>query len=75
VSKNVEMGGGTLPAISAINPSEITPGPLGMFETKPRATAPQRIANSASARFDIQQILIRGCAAGCTSVNVSEGTK
>ncbi len=54
------MGGGTVPAIRAIMDSGMTPGPLGMEETRPRADAPQTIAAAASSGVLIQQILTRG---------------
>src|ERR1700684_2267968 len=60
VSKKVAIGGGIDAAISAICSSEITPGPLGMAETKPTALAPQSIASRASSRLEMQQILTRG---------------
>src|SRR5690242_10095843 len=60
VSKNVAIGGGIWHAISAIVSSEITPGPLGIEETSPRAEAPQAIAARASSKEAMQQILIRG---------------
>jgi hypothetical protein len=41
VRRNVATGGGTLAAISVIRSSEITPGPLGISETKPSADAPR----------------------------------
>ena len=44
VSRNVDMGGGVAAAISAINPSSIGPGPDGIAPTRPRASAPARIA-------------------------------
>ena len=47
-------------AISAICSSEITPGPLGMAETRPSAAAPWSMAILASSAFEIQQILTRG---------------
>jgi hypothetical protein len=40
--------------------SVITPGPLGMAETRPIAFAPWRIASAASATLRMQQILTRG---------------
>lgn len=51
------MAGGAAAAISAISASAITPGPLGIAETRPKASAPA--AASASARFAMQQILTR----------------
>ena len=47
-------------AIRAIASSEITPGPLGMAETSPKAEAPQAIACAASTGDLIQQIFTRG---------------
>jgi hypothetical protein len=60
VSRKVETGGGTLAAIRRIVSSEMTPGPLGMAETSPKAEAPQAMANRASASDLMQQILILG---------------
>jgi len=40
VSRKDATPGGTVPAISPINRSEITPGPLGISDTKPKAAAP-----------------------------------
>src|SRR5271169_2310788 len=60
VSKNVATGGGTRAAMSAISSSEITPGPLGIAETRPSAAAPCSMARTASSPLEIQQILTRG---------------
>jgi hypothetical protein len=38
----------------------MTPGPLGISETKPMADAPQRIASQASSTLLMQQILTLG---------------
>lgn len=54
------MGGGTAAAISAISPSAIGPGPLGIAETSPNALAPIDRANCASSRLAIQQIFTYG---------------
>ena len=54
------MGGGTLPAIARIKSSEITPGPLGMEDTSPRASAPAATAIFASSTLLIQHTLTRG---------------
>jgi hypothetical protein len=40
VNKNDAMGGGIVRTISRINSSEMDPGPLGIFATKPNAEAP-----------------------------------
>jgi hypothetical protein len=40
VSRNDAPPGGTEAAISAISRSSMTPGPLGISETRPRAAAP-----------------------------------
>ena len=53
-------GGGTDAAISAINRLSMTPGPLGIEETSPRADAPAEIARLASTTLEMQQILING---------------
>jgi hypothetical protein len=53
------MAGGTA-AIFAISSSPITPGPLGMCETRPSADAPQSMARAASSTLAMQQIFIRG---------------
>ena len=47
-------------AISAICRSLITPGPLGMCETRPKADAPYSMANAASSTLPMQQIFTRG---------------
>ena len=52
LTKDVTPGGIT-DAISEINPSDITPGPLGIWETSPIAEAPQFIAVLASSMLDI----------------------
>ena len=54
------MGGGMCRAISAIAPSGMTPGPLGIAETSPSADAPQAMAARASSREAMQQIFTRG---------------
>ena len=59
------IGGGTVAAIRAITSSEMTPGPLGMAETSPKAEAPQAIASAASAGDLMQQIFTLGCV--CTT--------
>ncbi len=51
----MDTAGGTLVEIRAISASGITPGPLGMCETNPRAAAPSRIANAASSTLEMQQ--------------------
>ncbi len=40
VRRKVDTADGTNPAISRIRSSGITPGPLGISETSPRAEAP-----------------------------------
>src|SRR5260370_20411575 len=60
VSRNVPIAGGTVAAISAIRSSLMTPGPLGMFETKPSADAPHAMARAASSTLPMQQIFTRG---------------
>ena len=62
VSKNVPIGGGVRAAISAIVSSQITPGPLGIDDTSPKADAPAAIAVSASSSEAMQQILVFGVA-------------
>jgi len=54
------MAGGMVAAISAIWSSPITPGPLGMVETRPSADAPQSMARAASSTLPMQQIFTRG---------------
>lgn len=44
----------------AINESGMTPGPLGIDETRPTAEAPSATAACASARLAMQQILTTG---------------
>src|SRR5439155_500495 len=60
VRRKVAIGGGTVSAIRAIASSEMTPGPLGIAETRPNAAAPQPIASTASAGELMQQILTLG---------------
>jgi hypothetical protein len=60
VKRNVATGGGTIPAISAIRSSEMTPGPLGISDTNPRAEAPAAIAAVASEDDEMQHIFTRG---------------
>src|SRR5213596_661547 len=60
VRREVAIGGGTVSAIRAIASSEMTPGPLGIAETRPNAEAPQPIASTASAGELMQQILTLG---------------
>src|SRR5580700_4586025 len=66
VSRNVPMAGGTVAAISAISSSPITPGPLGMRETRPSADAPPSTARAASSMLLMQQIFTRGVRVGFT---------
>ena len=54
------MAGGTERMISAIESSSITPGPLGMADTRPSADAPLDTARCASSIEAMQQILILG---------------
>src|SRR5439155_6488656 len=68
VSRNAETGGGTAAAMTAIVSSGITPGPLGMSETRPTAEAPARIAARASATLWMQHSLTRGKRLGSTAV-------
>jgi hypothetical protein len=44
----------------------MTPGPLGIDETRPSAEAPARMAIHASSTLAMQQILIRGRRVGST---------
>src|SRR5216684_5324231 len=60
VSRNVPIAGGTVAAISAIRSSLMTPGPLGMLETRPSADAPHSMARAASSGLPMQQIFTRG---------------
>src|SRR5688500_6145390 len=60
VNRNVAMPGGTLAAISAMSGSGITPGPLGISDTRPIADAPCAIASRASSTLAMQQTLTRG---------------
>jgi hypothetical protein len=43
--------------------SSITPGPLGIEDTRPSAEAPADTASRASATLEMQQTLTRGAAA------------
>src|SRR6266852_3649804 len=60
VRRNVPIGGGTVAAISAMSSSSMTPGPLGMLETRPSADDPHLIARAASSTLPMQQIFTRG---------------
>ena len=51
-------------AISAMSRSGITPGPLGISDTKPKAEAPHCIASPASLTLAMQQILTLGFLTG-----------
>ena len=73
VRRNVAMGGGTVTAIEAMSSSEITPGPLGIEDTRPTAEAPQAIASCASSGDLMQQILILG--RSCMGEAISIGTE
>jgi hypothetical protein len=64
VRRNVPIAGGTVAAIFAISSSEITPGPLGMLETKPSADAPHSMAISASSTLLMQHTFNRGTRVG-----------
>src|SRR5688500_18232294 len=59
VSRNVPNPGGTVAAISAIMLSLIGPGPLGIRDTSPTASAPAATAIAASLGDCMQQTLIR----------------
>ena len=59
VSRKADTPGGTVAATREIRDSSITPGPLGILETRPTAEAPAATAMDASSRLLIQQILIR----------------
>src|SRR5687767_14007203 len=60
VSRKVATGGGTRAAISAMSPSSITPGPLGISETSPTADAPHSTTRRISSTLAMQQTLTRG---------------
>jgi hypothetical protein len=68
VRRNVPMAGGTVAAIFAIRSSLITPGPLGIVETKPRADAPHSIASAASSTLAMQQTFNRGLRVGFIAI-------
>src|ERR1700682_2212384 len=51
------MGGGTVRAMACIKSSGMTPGPLGIEDTRPMASAPASIAVRASSTLLMQQIL------------------
>ena len=51
-------------AIREISSSSMTPGPLGISDTKPSADAPHSIASSASSRLLMQQIFTLGLLVG-----------
>jgi hypothetical protein len=54
------MGGGIRRATSAITASEMTPGPLGISDTRPTAEAPCLTAMRASSALAMQQIFTLG---------------
>src|SRR5581483_6498994 len=64
VRRNEVIPGGTSAAISAIRSSLITPGPLGMCDTRPSADAPHSMAIAASSMLAMQQTFTRGLRAG-----------
>lgn len=70
VSRKEPIEGGMMAAISAMVGSEMTPGPLGIFATKPNASAPYRRASLASATLLIQQILTLGRRVGSNECSV-----
>jgi hypothetical protein len=53
------MGGGTVRAIAWIKSSGMTPGPLGIEDTSPIASAPASIAVRASSELLMQHTLTR----------------
>jgi hypothetical protein len=59
VNRNVATVGGTRAAISAINSSSITPGPLGIADTNPTADAPHSTAARISSTLAMQQTFTR----------------
>src|SRR6266849_161963 len=65
VSRKEDMAGGIVAAICAIRSSAMTPGPLGIAETRPRAEAPYLMASCASEMLLMQQILTRGFFVAC----------
>ena len=56
VSRKEETVGGTRAAISRASSSVMTPGPEGISETRPSASAPYRTASAASSWLPMQQI-------------------
>jgi hypothetical protein len=60
VNRKEETEGGTILAMSAMVLSGITPGPLGISETNPKADASCRMASHASLTLPMQQILTLG---------------
>jgi hypothetical protein len=60
VNRKEETEGGTILVMFAMVLSEITPGPLGISETNPKADAPYRMASLASLTLEMQQILTLG---------------
>jgi len=63
VRRNEEIAGGIAAAMHAMRSSDMTPGPLGISETRPSADAPYWIAVLASSTLAIQQILTLGLTA------------
>jgi hypothetical protein len=57
--------------ISAIRSSLITPGPLGIDETRPSAEAPHSMASAASSTEPMQQIFMRGTRVGLMDASYS----
>src|SRR5438093_304647 len=64
VRRKVEMPGGAAAATALIVSSSITPGPLGISETRPSAAAPDSTASRASSVSRMQQTFTRTGADG-----------
>ena len=73
VSRKVPKAGGAAAAISAIRSSPITPGPLGIADTSPTASAPAATAARASPTLEMQQILTRVRTRASTALYVMAG--
>src|SRR4030067_1383207 len=71
VSRKEDTEGGNIFAILAILFSEMTPGPLGISETRPSAEAPYCMVSKASLTSAMQQILTLGFQKGFISASNS----
>ncbi|MBL7776231.1 MAG: hypothetical protein JNK89_09525 [Saprospiraceae bacterium] len=68
----METPGGAVAAIRAILVSSITPGPLGIGPTKPKAAAPAETASRASSGLLMQQIFTLGFVTDSRDLNLKK---